>query len=293
MRDAFIICFIVCLEIPFSLQNILFNAPTTRDYLLITANQTVLRIDLKTREVKDIGIAGTNLIEFDIKHNQLFYIENNTGIVRKRFNINDETERLVAGSVRCLSYDWISELLYFVDLDSLTIKAVRTTLGTNRMIRTIYNFPFGELPKSLVVHPKYGYLYWFSEMPSITRANLDGSHFQLIVRLGLISDITIDYQHDRVYWTDWSSMIGNCDLNGKDRREIQMQKTSLNLIAVIGDQLYCKGYSRLEMDIIYSTNVGMAKCLIIITLIIIIILHTTKIMQLFVWQTMAPTLQQS
>lgn len=230
---------------------------TPKNYLFVSANQTVFRINLKTYEVSDLGIADASQIEFDIVRNQLFYVENATYIVRKCYNTNNTSERLATGSISSISYDWISEQLYFIDSNSSSIKAIKTSLDANGMMRTVLKFPSDQIPKRILVHPRYGYLYWINESTaSIKRANADGTDERSILTDPFIGGIAIDYKNNRFYWTDMNFNVGSCNLHGQDVKIIAMLKRTDSLIAAVENRLYWNTFNNFEKDIIYSKSAG-------------------------------------
>lgn len=257
MKQILIVGFFVCLTIPLTWQYNVSSTSTMRDYLLVSANQTVFRIDLKTQEISDLNIADANQIEFDVERNQLFYVENGTYIVRKCFNTNNTAERLAAGSISSISYDWISEQLYFIDLNSSSIKAIKTSLNSTGMMRTVLKFPSDEIPERIVAHPKYGYLYWINKSASIKRANADGTDERSIVQFVAIGGIAIDYKNGRIYWTDANFNVGSSNLDGEDQKTIGVRQRTESWIAVVENRLYWHAYKALDKNIIYSMSAGM------------------------------------
>lgn len=60
-------------------------------------------------------------------------------------------------SVEGMAYDWVSNLLYFVDGARATIEVVRTDINhQGRMRRTILNAPNLKKPRGIALHPKAG-----------------------------------------------------------------------------------------------------------------------------------------
>lgn len=144
-------------------------------------------------------------IEFDIKNNCVFWADIQTDeIGRQCLNGNRSVEILAESglsSVEGMSYDWISELLFFVDGTRFKIEALSTSFTKPRIRKTIIE----KLPKprGIVVHPMAGYLFWTDwsfNSPSISRANLDGTNIKLLFSKKDVvwpNGITIDFAAER------------------------------------------------------------------------------------------------
>lgn len=230
-----IICnFVLTTKQTFPVENTteIITEPKT-DYLIIAQHSQVYQIDLQNE--KSIKITPTNnetyvtAVEFDSKNNCIFWVHRLQGEIYRSCKLNQSAERLVQvniGFIEGLSYDWMSELLYFVDAGRSKIEVIKPsdTIGTNRLRRTIISVGTKQGPSKLrgiVVHPQQGYIYWtdWAEFnPSISRANLDGSDSKKIVQHPHVmwpNGVTIDYKNDQIYWTDGRlRYIGRCDLDG-------------------------------------------------------------------------------
>lgn len=84
-------------------------------------------------------------------------------------------------------------------------------------------------PRAIVVYPAKGYMYWTDWdpiNPKIERAALDGTDRLVLVnttkmakctkyKIGWPNGITIDYDHDTIYWVDAKhDIMVKMDLNG-------------------------------------------------------------------------------
>lgn len=200
---------------------------TTEDFLVVAQRDKIARIFLPSGEKEVLPVTGLKnviAIEFDIKHNCVLWADIQTDqIGRQCLNGNQSVEILVESglsSVEGMSYDWISELLFFVDGTRFKIEAMSTSSTRPRMRKTIIEKL--SKPRGIVVHPVAGYLFWTDwsyARPSISRSNLDGTDIRILFSKKDVvwpNGISIDFSTDRVYWVDAShDYIGSCDLNGK------------------------------------------------------------------------------
>lgn len=207
------------------------------DFLIVAQREKISRIEIPSGKKQVLPISGLKnviAIEFDIKHNCVFWADILTDeIGRQCFNGNQSAEILLEtelASVEGMSYDWVSELLFFVDGTRLKIEALKTSFelnGKTSMRKTIIGKPNLSKPRGIVVHPLEGYLFWTDwsqTKPSISRSNLDGSDIrELFTKPQIVwpNGITIDYIAERVYWVDASKdYIASCDLQGKTFKTI-------------------------------------------------------------------------
>lgn len=212
------------------------------DFLIVAQRDMISRIELPTGKKEALPVTGLKnviAIEFDIKHNCVFWADIMTDeIGRQCLNGNESAEILLEtelASVEGMSYDWISELLFFVDGTRLKIEALQTSNNTNAkhgVRKTIIDSHNLSKPRGIVVHPIEGYLFWTDwshPKPSISRSNIDGTDVrQLFTAPQVIwpNGITIDYIAERVYWVDASrDYIASCDLHGKGFTKVLEQDT--------------------------------------------------------------------
>lgn len=178
------------------------------DFLIIAQRDKISRISLlngRKEVLPVVGLKNVIAIEYDIKNNCVFWADIQTDeIGRQCFNGNRSVEILAESglsSVEGMSYDWISELLFFVDGTRFKIEALSTSTTKPRIRKTILE----KLPKprGIVVHPMQGYLFWTDwsfNSPSISRADLDGNNKKtLFGKRDVVwpNGITIDFAADR------------------------------------------------------------------------------------------------
>lgn len=212
------------------------NGTFLEDILFVAQSSKVLKIFVPDGDQVNETISNVSsviAIEHDSRNDCLFWADSmQNKILQKCWQKQQDAykiETLVEvniGNVEGLSYDWISELLYFVDASRSKIEVIKPTDKTtvNRLRRTIIKTGTILRPSKLrgiVVYPQKGYLYWtdWADLnPSVSRSNLDGSNSRELIQKPHVvwpNGITIDYKYDHVYWTEARlGYIGRCDLDG-------------------------------------------------------------------------------
>lgn len=106
-------------------------------------------------------------------------------------------------------------------------------------------------PRAIALHPQKGKMYWteFGQNPRIAVATMDGSsHESLISDLLQPNGLTVDWNNDRLYWTNGAveqalGSIESCRLDGSDRR-LFVTTVTMNpfYVAVFQDLLFYSDY---------------------------------------------------
>lgn len=237
------------------------------EFLIVAQREKISRIDLRNNnsrmEFAIPGLKNVIAIEFDMKRNCVFWADIMTDVIgRLCLNGNATPETLVdngLSSVEGMSYDWISDVLYFVDGMRLMIEALRIPppgtvppVGSNQRLphirRTIIDSKHLNKPRGIVVHPMEGYLFWTdwnSIRPSISRSNMDGSDVRELFTkpdVAWPNGVTIDYMAERLYWVDASKdYIASSDLDGKNFHKVLQQDPYVQhpfAVAVLKDVMY-------------------------------------------------------
>ncbi|XP_053670657.1 sortilin-related receptor-like [Anopheles nili] len=236
------------------------------EFLVIAQREKISRIDLRNNNSRTEfvipGLKNVIAVEFDLKRNCVFWADILTDVIgRQCFNGNSTPETLVdnaLSSVEGMSYDWISEVLYFVDGMRLMIEALLvpppgtvSPIGSSRtpIIRhTIIDNKHLNKPRGIVVHPMEGYLFWTdwnSIRPSISRSNMDGTDVRELFtkpQVAWPNGVTIDYMAERLYWVDASKdYIASSDLDGKEFHKVMQQDPYVQhpfAVAVLKDVMY-------------------------------------------------------
>ncbi|XP_055389216.1 sortilin-related receptor-like [Condylostylus longicornis] len=241
----------------------------TPSFLLVAQRDRISRIDINTQTREEIPVQDLKnviAIDYDIKNNCVFFADiMSDKIGRQCLDGNHTTEILVdsdLSSVEGMSYDWVSELLFFVDGTRSKIEAVKTSRdGLARLRTTIIDYEKLVKPRGIVVHPLEGLLFWTewsTQKPSLSRSNLDGTDIIVLFSKPDVvwpNGVTIDYFSQRIYWVDASrDYIGSCDLNGKSFAKILEHDSRVAhpfAVAIYKDLMYWDDW---KMNSIYSAD---------------------------------------
>lgn len=169
-------------------------------------------------------------IEYDIKHNCIFYATTDQISRQCIDGRNRAPEVLVSygiSHIEDLAYDWMSGVLFFSDSGRRKIDLVNVSntdyVTGKRLRRTIV--ANGLTPTQIVVHPKHSYLFFTGwdrvdkrlVNATIYRVNRDGLDLHQLAydRVRYPVGLALDYDTDRLYWNDRHlNYIASCDLWG-------------------------------------------------------------------------------
>ncbi|XP_033333706.1 sortilin-related receptor [Megalopta genalis] len=225
-------------------------------FLLVAQREHISRIDLTEEKLEKLPVHDLKnviSIDFDMRNNCLYWadIVNDT-IGRQCFNGTNAPEILVEtdlSSIEGMAFDWVSNLLYFVDGVKMRIQVIRTDLSTmGRMRRTILGPNNLQKPRGIAVHPMNGYMFWTDWAPgnaSVSRANLDGTDVKRLFVEPVVewpNGITIDHIAERIYWVDArQDYIGSSDFDGKKFKKVISENERVShpfAVAVFKDNMY-------------------------------------------------------
>ncbi|XP_037803738.1 sortilin-related receptor-like isoform X3 [Penaeus monodon] len=210
-----------------------------QEFLLVSARQEILRYNLVDpgAGLRPLPIPNLKMVialDFDMKNNCIYWSdinEDNLGIKRLCFDGHSDVEVLVdtdLQSVEGLSFDWISNNLYFVDGELKSVEVIRTNIHNyGRMRRSLLTDKDLDNPRGIAVHPIRGYLYitdWSETNPKVARTYLDGTNWKVLFDhtvVGWPNGITIDFQTERIFFADAKlDYIASADLDGQSMRKI-------------------------------------------------------------------------
>lgn len=234
-NTPFNIMFAKCLAILICLMPIWHAEVPSSDYefLYVSHKYGVSRYQSSNQTSVDmVSIPSHTAIEFDNKHNCLYYAS--THSIRSRcFTNNSQTYETVLAhysDLNSMTYDWISDNLYFIDSFHSEIGLLHLMHNVNRSIfyvrRTVLEMHSAYEPTAIAVNPIKGYLFWANSrfLRSIMRANLDGTNMRVLVVKPFVNQpvaLAIDYENDYVYWTDYGrSVVMRCDFNGGGIKDV-------------------------------------------------------------------------
>lgn len=169
-------------------------------------------ISLTSKKAQDVIIPVTNVLpgalDYDVQ-TQFIYYSDLIRYVIERQSLNGTVRELVIDSdvSNCegLAIDWMSRNIYWTDEGLSRIYVARLSNTTQRKI-LIHDIMFH--PRSIVLDPKKGMMYWSdwatgTAVPGkIEKAWMDGSHREPFVTLQTAwpNGLTIDFVEKRLYW---------------------------------------------------------------------------------------------
>nr|XP_049700522.1 sortilin-related receptor isoform X1 [Helicoverpa armigera] len=225
------------------------------EFLLVALGTKIARIDLfdNTTIYPVVNERNIVAIEFDMKNNCIYWADIELDKISRQCFNNGTAEEVIVdrdlASIEGMAFDWISNVLFFVDGLRRKIEAVRTDMtGDIRMRVTILDSTVLSRPRGIAVHPKAGYLFWTDwdrNNPSVSRSNLDGTDVKKLFGKPIVkwpNGITIDQMAERIYWVDaMEDYIASSDLNGRYFRRIMWNDGRVThpfAVAVLKDKMY-------------------------------------------------------
>ncbi|CAB1435033.1 unnamed protein product, partial [Pleuronectes platessa] len=177
------------------------------------------------------GLTSVVALDFDRVDKRLYWIDVSRRVI-ERMSFNGSSREVVVNGVlhgEGLAVDWVARKLYWVDsfLDCLKVSEL-----DGRFVKKLAehcvddnNTYCFENPRAIVLHPKYGYVYWtdWGDKAFIGRVGMDGLNKAAIIttKIEWPNGITIDYTNDKLYWSDAHlNYIEFSDLDGKHRHTV-------------------------------------------------------------------------
>ncbi|XP_054162501.1 uncharacterized protein LOC128960442 [Oppia nitens] len=223
-------------------------------YLISTANAL---IEYQSNINKTIAINGHNWLEvigYDKRKNLVIcYDRDLDKLLLKSVKTNLINNTVISGKTReiklmgrptSITYHWIYDLVYWIDLESKHIIALNITDTDNNNIYTIADLS-DETPRDLQVNIVKSSLVWsnIGDNPCIMHCQLDGNNQSVLYRNQRQAfHLTVDYQTERYYFidiTDHTLYAINFDGN----HEIRVLKSSeyfdsIRSMTVLNNDLY-------------------------------------------------------
>uniref|UniRef100_A0A8C9SXP4 Low-density lipoprotein receptor-related protein 2 n=1 Tax=Scleropages formosus TaxID=113540 RepID=A0A8C9SXP4_SCLFO len=177
------------------------------------------------------GLTSVVALDFDRVDRRLYWIDVTRRVVERMFYNGTGRETVVNGVLHGegLAVDWVGRKLYWVDsfLDCLKVSELDGRFVkklADHCVDSNNTYCF-ENPRAVVVHPKYGYVYWtdWGERAFIGRVGMDGTNKSAIItsKIEWPNGITIDYTNDMLYWSDAHlNYIEYSDLDGHHRHVV-------------------------------------------------------------------------
>nr|CAB3263487.1 prolow-density lipoprotein receptor-related protein 1-like [Phallusia mammillata] len=248
-----------------------------QDFLLYTNSHVLTGVDIHGGQTETLVPITTQLlptgVDFYARNNTIVWIDTAASLIKAAsrdaksqwivyspyVDHKDTDGRQTGERFEGVAVDWIAKNVYWTDPGMDLIKVIRLN---GSFPYTIYKG--GEKVRAIAVHPTRGLLFatdWGSEA-SVIRMRLDGSQStQVVTGLGWPNGLTIDYEHDKVFWCDAKTdLIQSSDLNGNNIKTVVTTTqrrayglTYLNGILYWTDSQYLDG-SISSYDIVGSTG---------------------------------------
>ncbi|KTG44453.1 hypothetical protein cypCar_00031434, partial [Cyprinus carpio] len=177
------------------------------------------------------GLTSVVALDFDRVDRRLYWIDVSRRVLERMFFNGTGREVVVNGILHGegLAVDWVGRKLYWVDsfLDCMKVSEL-----DGRFVRKLAehcvdanNTYCFENPRAIVLHPKFGYVYWtdWGDKAFIGRVGMDGNNKSAIIttKIEWPNGLTIDYTNDKLYWSDAHlNYIEFSDLDGNHRHTV-------------------------------------------------------------------------
>jgi hypothetical protein len=146
------------------------------------------------------------------------------------------------GKPNCVAVDWIHDLIYWIDIESSTIKVFN--FFQPEFLYTISNLTYGE-PRDLVVNVLKSILVWneIENISNIKQSLQDGTN-QTVLYSGYKTPfhLTIDYESKKYYFIEIRTYtLFSIDFEGENEKMVLKSPTifhSVNSMAFIGEEIY-------------------------------------------------------
>ncbi|XP_075232916.1 sortilin-related receptor-like [Lycorma delicatula] len=207
-----------------------------KEFMLVAQKNRIIRFDLANPIMEVLPLPKLKnvvAIEFDMRNNCVYWADIGNSTIQRQCLSDGESsvETLVRYglmSIEGMSFDWITNMLYFVDGLRARIEVIRTDINhSGRFRRTVLSNDVLQKPRGIAVHPMAGLLFWTDwsvSNPSLSRSNLDGTNVKRLFTSPTVmwpNGVTIDFIAERIYWVDArEDYIASADLDGRHFHKI-------------------------------------------------------------------------
>ncbi|XP_042302506.1 low-density lipoprotein receptor-related protein 5 isoform X1 [Sceloporus undulatus] len=196
-------------------------------FLVFTSRTAIHRISLETNNndvaIPLTGVKEASALDFDVSDSRIYWTDISLKTISRAFMNGSAVEHVIEFGLdypEGMAVDWMGKNLYWADTGTNRIEVARL----DGLYRQVLVWKDLDNPRSLALDPSKGYMYWteWGGKPKIVRAYMDGSNsITLVDKLGRANDLTIDYEDQRLYWTDLdTSMIQSSNMLGQEREII-------------------------------------------------------------------------
>ncbi|XP_064475155.1 prolow-density lipoprotein receptor-related protein 1-like [Ornithodoros turicata] len=235
------------------------------EFLLYSINYEIRGVSLDKQASKDRVLAPISRVSMataiDFVDDYIYWVDSEAGTITRIRRDMTGRETVVRGleSVEGLAIDWVAGNIYWVDGSYDVIEVARLN-GSQRYVLISGNL---DKPRSIVVHPYHGYIFWsdWGNPPKIERAALDGSGRITVVdtSIQLINDLALDLEEDKLYWCDSrSDVIERINLDGTMRERVFPPADDDGAVSrlpnpfalvIHGDYIYCADTHRDDISV--------------------------------------------
>ncbi|CAG0878905.1 unnamed protein product [Cyprideis torosa] len=183
-------------------------------------------------------------VDFDAQSRRIYYtqIRPDTKIAYVDVDTMKESTTIMSSGINPegIAYDWVARKIYWADSANSSIYAMNSD-GTG--VVRITNV---DVPRAIVLHPCKGFMYFsdwgkFGTSGKIFRTTMAGNLKKTIVEEDLKqpSGLTIDYEDEKLYWTDAvREKIERSDLDGNNREVIVSATIYPFAVTIHGPYMY-------------------------------------------------------
>ncbi|XP_028025930.1 low-density lipoprotein receptor-related protein 6 [Bombyx mandarina] len=212
-------------------------------FLVYSRKNIIGRLSIKN-EYNDAVIPIKDLKEVSalalyVSGSKLYWSDSKTKTINRCSVNGSAVEKIVEwlGLVEGLAIDWSGQNIYWTDTTTQRIEVSRLDGSSRRAII----WQGLKKPKSLVLDPKKGYMYW-SELgsKSIKRAAMDGSSVSVFMeQVGRVHALAIDYERRAIYWAALDPpVVEFAFLNGTGRQTLADNIPMPYALALFNDSVY-------------------------------------------------------
>ncbi|KAG1701225.1 Low-density lipoprotein receptor-related protein 2 [Nymphon striatum] len=220
-----------------------------KEYLTFTTRQEIQSVHLDPLVNSAPFVPRTNLsnvvgLDFDYANQRLFFTQLRPKSMIGWVSLSDmrEIHTIIDKDVmpEGIAYDWISRKIYWTDSGDHCIYSMNMD-GTQKVMITRV-----ERPRAVVVDPCRGHMYFtdwgrFGNNGKIYRATMAGNNKVAIIEKNLTqpSGLAIDYEDEKLYWTDaLREKIERSELNGTKREVLVTATIYPFAITIFGNYMY-------------------------------------------------------
>ena len=180
-----------------------------------------------------VGMTGSiYAVAFDYRENMVYWSQGSPNKIMKMSlkgggNFTTVAEGRGMSTVESLVFDWTGGNLYWIDSVNKSIQIARKT-GQYRKV--LVNDTYLDRPRSLVLDPHFGWMYWTDwsrTNPRIMKSAMDGNYSSITTIVSgrrnvyWPNGITIDHRDMKIYWTDGHlDRISSAYLDGSGIKQI-------------------------------------------------------------------------